>query len=920
MDFSKGADFIPKNPIGNVIRSTDPVGRTTVHTYAPDGIDLLEVRQVNGQALDLIASYTYDDKHQRLTATDASGQTTTFTYNAQRQVETVTTPARAGISEPRTTTLAYDSNGYLQSVTGPEPATAVSFTYDGYGRMRTMTDAASHTLTYDYDALDRVTKVTYPDGTYEETAYNRLDAEKQRDRLGRWTQTFYDTLRRPVATRDASGGTTQYQYGGSGCASCGGGGDRVTKLIDPNGNTTSWEYDLQGRVAQETRADASSESYTYETTSSRLKQKTDRKTVTTTFEYFLDDTLKRKSYSDSTPAVSYTYDAVYPRSATITDGTGTTTATFNPVTTPASLGADRLASIDGPLNGDTISYTYDEMGRIVTRALNGAAVTDTFDALGRTSRKTDPLGAFDYTYVGGSARLSSTTFPNGQTTSYSYLDESGDNRLQEITHRDPAAAVISRFGYTYDAAGSVKTWSQQAGASPAKLYTFGYDAGSQLTTAVISGVNPPPVPSRFAYAYDPAGNRTAEQLDDTVTSATHNSLNALVSTQPGGALLFRGSVNEPSTVTVGGKPAQVASDDGFQGTTAVPSGSSNVVVAATDASGNVRTNTYQVSQSGASKTLTYDSNGNLTGDGARSLEWDAENRLVAVEQGTHRSEFAYNGLGQRVRIVEKDLGAVTSDKRYVWCDGQVCEERDASGSTVVRAFYRHGLLENGARRYLTLDHLGSVREVTDDAGTVVARYDYEPYGRMTRTTGSYDAPVGFTSHYLHAPSGLALPLYRAYAPELGRWTSEDPLDLVDGPNRYAYVRNNPTNMVDPTGQFCIPCVIVVGVIAGVLTGSTANAPGPGDQTWPSDDGGGTAAGAAAGAAAAAAAQAAWARWAPWIWQWVKNGRCIVALHPPHHSFPSMGGKRCWHISITCYMKGCKGSDVRMQIPIPGACI
>ena len=86
-------------------------------------------------------------------------------------------------------------------MSGPVPGATTTFTYDDYGRKRTSTDAAGLTLTYDYDALDRVTKVTYPDTTYEETVYNRLDAEKRRDRLGRWTQTFYDALRRPVATQ-----------------------------------------------------------------------------------------------------------------------------------------------------------------------------------------------------------------------------------------------------------------------------------------------------------------------------------------------------------------------------------------------------------------------------------------------------------------------------------------------------------------------------------------------------------------------------------------------------------------------------------------------------------------------------------------------------------------------------------------------
>jgi len=118
--------------------------------------------------------------------------------------------------------LAYDTNGYLTQVSGPVPGATTTFTYDGYGRRRTTTDPTGLTLTYDYDALDRVTQVSYPDGTSEQTTYNRLDAEGRRDRLGRWSRVLHDALRRVVATRDPAAGTTQYQYGGSGCLSCGG--------------------------------------------------------------------------------------------------------------------------------------------------------------------------------------------------------------------------------------------------------------------------------------------------------------------------------------------------------------------------------------------------------------------------------------------------------------------------------------------------------------------------------------------------------------------------------------------------------------------------------------------------------------------------------------------------------------------------
>jgi len=54
---------------------------------------------------------------------------------------------------------------------------------------------------------------------------------------------------------------------------------------------------------------------------------------------------------------------------------------------------------------------------------------------------------------------------------------------------------------------------------------------------------------------------------------------------------------------------------------------------------------------------------------------------------------------------------------------------------------------------------------------------------------------------IRAASGLALPLYRAYDANLGRWISEDPMGFMDGPNTYAYVKGNPTSNIDPTGLF-----------------------------------------------------------------------------------------------------------------------
>jgi len=484
--------------------------------------------------------------------------------------------------------------------------TTTTYEYDGYGRLWRVTDAEGYQTTTEYDLFDRPTKVTYPDGTYEETVYENLDAVAHRDRKGRWTRTFYDALRRPVATRDPAGRTIQQQY----CPNC---GTAVEKLVDANGNATTWERDLQGRVVQEVRANGPAYTYTYESTTSRLESVTDPKGNVKTHTYNLDDTLASIAYTEaagtaSTPDVSFTYDAVYNRVATMTDGTGTTAYAYYPVDDPPSLGAGRLQSVDGPLTDDTIEYGYDELGRVAARQIGSAANTQTqaFDALGRLTTLTNPLGTFTYTYDGITGRPASLTYPNGQSTTYDYYDNLGDHRLREIHNKRPGGATLSRFEYTYDAVGNILTWLQQADSDPANVYEFGYDPADQLTAAILQTTDPTPqVLKRYYYAYDPAGNRTAEQIDDAVTGGTYNNMNQLVSQQAGGALVFKGTVSEPASVTVGGKPATVTVDNRFEGQAEVPEGTGQVDIVATDPSGNVRTSTYEVSQTGAGESFTY---------------------------------------------------------------------------------------------------------------------------------------------------------------------------------------------------------------------------------------------------------------------------------------------------------------------------
>src|SRR5579883_2739593 len=120
--------------------------------------------------------------------------------------------------------------------------------------------------------------------------------------------------------------------------------------------------------------------------------------------------------------------------------------------------------------------------------------------------------------------------------------------------------------------------------------------------------------------------------------------------------------------------------------------------------------------------------------------------------------------------------------------------------------------------YVSFDHLGSVRMLTDGNGNVVARQDYLPFGEeipagyagrsSSLLFGASDGvEQKFTGQVRDSETGMDFFPKRYYASAVGRFTSPDPMnlgaDLLDPQswNAYAYVRNNPLALVDPMGGY-----------------------------------------------------------------------------------------------------------------------
>ena len=393
------------------------------------------------------------------------------------------------------------------------------------------------------------------------------------------------------------------------------------------GRTTTWLTDVEGRRTAKQYSGGSQINYIYENTTSRLQEVIDEQQQQTLLSYNPDNTLKSIAYANDavpTPSVTFSYDANYDRVVSMADGIGLTTYAYNPITSPPALGAGRLASVAGPLTNDTVAYEYDELGRPVQTTIDGVVSTRTFDAASRLTGESNGLGSFTYSYDGSSDRVVSQGAPNGQTAAIGYGNNLQDFAVQQITYA-VGPAPVSRFNYVHDnPAARITNWLQQAGAQAPSLFTLGYDADNQLLSATVT--NSGALVNSFAYSYDPAGNRLAEQLGGTDHITSYNALNQI------------------SAATA---PAA-----------------------------------------------------------SRTNEWDGAQRLSAVNAGNQRTEFAYDGLNRLSSIRQLVSGSEASYRCFAWCDGQICEERDASGTNITKRFFfpRAWYLQRAPTRALTITH------------------------------------------------------------------------------------------------------------------------------------------------------------------------------------------------------------------------
>jgi RHS repeat-associated protein len=806
-----------RDSFGHITQFTDPIGRQLTFTYASNSIDLLSIANTTGGSNQLLWSATYNTQHEPLAITDASGQKTKFTYNSAGQPLTETDALK------ETTRFTYGTTGLLLSATGPLKGATIKYAYDGFNRVSSVTDPLGYQVKFSYDAADRLTTATYPDGTTQQLTYQNLDLLSVTDRLKRTTQYRHDALRRLTQVTDALGRATKYAY-----CNC----DSLSLLTDPNLNVTSFNYDLEGRMVARIFPDSSQQTIGYENTSSRLQLVTDPLGQTTFFTYNADDTLQWQIYLNPinpTAAANFAYDPVFPRMVSMTDGTGTTTYSYNPIAAPPGLGAGLLASVTGP-QGDVVHYQYDALGRAATTTVDGSAQKLTFDALGRVISEDNALDTFTFGYLGATSLPASTQSILGPSATYAYFSNLKDDRLKSITNLFHSGSPLSALSYSYDADGEALSAVITRQGGTAENRGMKYDAAGQVLSVNITGTNA----NQFAFTYDQGSNRHSEKIGSSTTHYKYNNLNELLS--PG-----------PATYDAAGEPLTLG-NDAFQWDGA------HRLLSAT-ASGN--TTTFAYDGLGRRTRITQQTGGTTTSDkfyfwcgDTLCLETDAadgnaitkrylsegvqvagkvlyytKDRLESVgelvdQSNVLQASYEYDPYGVRSKL----SGAMDSDfgfaglfheshsgfdlAQYRAYDAPLARwlTRDPIGESggvnfISQFIYASGatspdyMVSGGVTYRISSDPLGSsVVVVNTSTGAIAEQITYDEFGNVLNDANPGFQPFGFAGGLYDQDTKLVRFGASGYNPNIGT-------TLFDGgdTNLYGYVLNDPVNLNDPFG-------------------------------------------------------------------------------------------------------------------------
>ncbi len=624
-------------------------------------------------------------------------------------------------------------------------------------------------------ASGQLTRVTDPRGNQTNITYTTAGLiATVTDPDNQVTSFEYDARGNRTAVVDALNNRTTFTYNSM---------NRLTRITYPDLTHSDFAYDNRGRRTSVTDQNGKVTSYAYDD-ADRLTTVTDAQTPSAgVTRYAYDSENNLTSITDALGrATSFTYDSY-----------GRVTKTTFPSTLEETYTYDAVGNLLSKQDrkNQTINYFYDALNRLTSKSYpDSASVTYTYDAGSRLTQVSDPAGTYQFAYD-NLGRLT------GTTTDYSFLTS------RTFTN-----------GYQYDAASNRTRFTDPEGGQT----DYVYDALNRLTSLTNFSAQ------TFNFSYDALGRRTQLTRPNGVnTDYTYDNLSRLLSVlHKLGAQTIDGATY--SVDAVGNRTSKLnhinsitetySYDAIYQLTQVVQDGTTTTEAYSYDKVGNRLSTvsdsgwTYNNSNQLVSRpgvTYSYDHNGNtLTktdASGSTQYAWDYENRLTSVTLPNQSVvSFKYDPMGRRIQ-----KASASGTINYAYDGADSVEEVDTTG--VVLARYAMGpsidqplsMLRSGATNYYEADGLGSVNSMTDGAGSAVASYVFDSFGKQMSPGGGVTNAFRYTAREFDPETGLYYYRARYYDAGAGRFITEDPIQLLGGMNFSRYVSNNPVNLVDPTG-------------------------------------------------------------------------------------------------------------------------
>lgn len=435
----------------------------------------------------------------------------------------------------------------------------------------------------------------------------------------------------------------------------------------------------------------------------------------------------------------------------------------------------------------TITYHYDEaastngIGRLTSVTDTSSSSRIYYNNMGGVSRTDKVVDGTTYMTQTGYdilGRVSSITYPDNSVVNYAYtgsvLDRvyegsttyaqyGGYNALGKPATMTTGNGIITTYTYSNTANGTCpqqnfRTCTVAIGSF--QTLTYGYD-NSQIGVGNVTSVS------------NTANGNQTFVYDDLyrLTSATGPYSTLTYAYDQIGNMICNSQISACSQAS--------------PNYTYPPSGAGSALPHAVETAG---TNSYS-----------YDLNGNMLQGAGRTMTYDLQNRPTRIIAAGGTTNFVYDGGGGRVKKIVGTGTTIYIGKIYECTNGACSKHIFAGGQRVA-------LKPVGSAEiyYYHTDRLGSSSVVTNAAGSKVQDLAYYPYGQTRINTGTVDVHHKYTSQELDDSTGLYFYNARYYDPMLGRFIQADTITPNQADpqafNRYAYVRNNPVNLVDPSGH------------------------------------------------------------------------------------------------------------------------